>query len=160
MDTTTEKLDLRKHLRGHEGMPVYSPVFGPGTLVAIDDKESGICVRPEGGDEKDIYYFNSDGRFSDRPEGECLLFPSRDQHDWNAWAAEHTADPWRADPWGMYYYIDFSTFKAMFEIDRYDTACLLHYELGNYFRTREEAEAKIAEISEILRPSKNSRDDG
>ena len=60
----------------------------------------------------------------------------------------------------MYYYIDFSTFKAIYEVDNDDTACQLHYELGNYFRTREEAEAKIAEISAILHAPKADSDNG
>lgn len=160
METTTEKLDLRKILRGHEGMPVYSPVFGPGTFVGFDDRLFSVSVRPEAGGEEDLCCFDTNGKYLDAPQGECLLFPSREERDWGKWAAEHTTEPWRANPWGMYYYIDFSTFKAIYEVDNDDTACQLHYELGNYFRTREEAEAKIAEISAILHAPKADSDNG
>lgn len=157
MTTTTCGLGLDRILRGHEGERFYSPIFGTGRLDRVGGGIFPIVMMT---DSDETYSFDRNGCHTLDDGAECLLFPSTENRDWGAWAAERTADPWRADPWAMYYYIDFSTFKAMFEVDRYDTACLLHYELGNYFRTREEAEAKIAEISEILRPSKNSRDDG
>ena len=43
-----------------------------------------IMVEPDVFDrEKKRYTFDEKGRLDGNPDGECLLFPSIDEHDWN-----------------------------------------------------------------------------
>ena len=79
-----KELNLCKILKGNEGTKIYCTLFGYGTIVEILD--NGLVVQDKFGT---IFPFYSDGRFSDEDgdydEGECLLFPSKDNRDWNTW---------------------------------------------------------------------------
>lgn len=72
-----ENINLCEILKGHEGEIVYSSCYGYIELTKI-----GNC----------ILYFdntfktNSQGKINDR--GECVIFPSKDQRDWNKWIEE------------------------------------------------------------------------
>lgn len=65
-----------------KGMKLYSPVYGE---VKLEDVRNGqnfsiYCITENGG----LDAFTSDGRiYSEYPHAECVLFPSRDQRDWN-----------------------------------------------------------------------------
>lgn len=65
-------------------MKLYSPLFGE---VSLEDIESAthwpIVVSTADGDDGDLEYFLRDGRFYDNPNGECLLFPSKENRDWS-----------------------------------------------------------------------------
>lgn len=65
-----------------KGTKLYSLVDGEVTLKDISDPdEYPIKVGTYNGDTK---YYTKDGLFfTNRPGGECVLFPSKEQRDWN-----------------------------------------------------------------------------
>lgn len=66
-----------------EGTKLYSLVCGELELVCVTDEEEYpiICRVTEDGRYDS---FTSDGReFFDYPDAKCVLFPSKDQHDWS-----------------------------------------------------------------------------
>ncbi|MGL5913101.1 MAG: hypothetical protein ACRCZB_02965 [Bacteroidales bacterium] len=83
-----EKLDLVELLKGCEGEEIYCTIYGE-VKVGHVFKEAiySICVITPAGDAP-IFT-----RFGELHEsvGECILFPSKDQRDWNKWKAEREA---------------------------------------------------------------------
>lgn len=75
-----EKLDLIKILKDTpKGTPLYSPLFGNVTLVKVSDVKNDRSIKIM--TDTSYYYFRSTGQFYNK--GECLLFPSKDNRDWN-----------------------------------------------------------------------------
>ncbi len=75
-------MDIAKILKYcHKGTKLYSLVDGTVTLESIDNtKQYPIEVITSTGNTS---YFTKDGKiFANRPDGECVLFPSKDQRDW------------------------------------------------------------------------------
>lgn len=65
-----------------KGTELYSLLEGNVTLMGIDDSESYPIKTCKGGTTLSL--FTKDGLyFKHRPDGECLLFPSKEQRDWN-----------------------------------------------------------------------------
>lgn len=64
-----------------KGYPLYSPMFGECELVEVHDDDLSLPIVVE-------YYgnlrqtFTPNGKYDQ--EGECLLFPSKDNRDWNS----------------------------------------------------------------------------
>ena len=78
-----EKENLCEMLKGHEGKTFYSPAYGDVKLIkAISGGR--IIVKT---DDHQIS-FNSNGILL-FTKGECMLFPSKDQRDWNKWIEEN-----------------------------------------------------------------------
>lgn len=76
-----EKLDLVKILKDiPKGTRLYSPLFGDVTLVEVSDVKNNRSIKIMT-DIGGYYYFRSTGQFYNI--GECLLFPSKDNKDWN-----------------------------------------------------------------------------
>lgn len=73
--------DKLKHCK--KGTKLYSPIFGE---VEFDNiKDNAIYVNTIVNDEKVCILFESNGQFySCYPNGECLLFPSKDNRNWNS----------------------------------------------------------------------------
>ena len=65
-----------------EGTELYTPMFGKVWLIKVDAKNKvmPICVRLQ---NKGKRFLTSDGRYSIEPDGECLLFPSKENRDWS-----------------------------------------------------------------------------
>ena len=65
------------------GTKLYSPIFGECTFKYVDRKNEVIVVTLN----REDFFFGSCGQFlmdsKDDEEGECLLFPSKEQRDWN-----------------------------------------------------------------------------
>lgn len=77
-----ENLNLVEILKDcPEGTKLYSTVFGEVEFNGIDNisLERPIVVSHNGGFER----FTKDGRLFYRCDGECVLFPSKDQRDWS-----------------------------------------------------------------------------
>lgn len=77
-----ENLDLVKILKDcPKGTKLYSIVQGEVVFdwVREADVNHPIYVRYNNGTEK----YTRDGRFDKRYDGECVLFPSKDQRDWS-----------------------------------------------------------------------------
>ena len=78
-----------------EGTKLYSQVLGEVDFVRIsnDDISFPIRVRVRYG----MYTFSSQGRFCNIEQGECLLFPSKDQRDWSKFNPKKPKQP-KFDP--------------------------------------------------------------
>ena len=65
-----------------KGTKLYSPLFGDVELESAKDdaQYSIVCLTTRGNYE----FFANDGKFyNSYPDSECLLFPSKEQRDWN-----------------------------------------------------------------------------
>lgn len=84
IDKDMEKIDIVNKLKYcKKGTKLYSPIFGE---VEFDNIENNaIYVNTINNDNKIVRMpFESNGQFySCYPNGECLLFPSKDNRDWN-----------------------------------------------------------------------------
>lgn len=82
-----ENIDLTKILKDcPKGTKFYSPICGEVDFKEIcSDKEYPIVTK------KGVYeyVFTEEGFYYDDVDGECLLFPSKDQRDWSKFTA-----PW------------------------------------------------------------------
>ena len=85
-----ENLDLTKILDGcPEGTKFYSSVYGEVIFERIDTfntfDEYPIKLKAYNKNSEFSYdfYYTKDGRISHFYNGECTLFPSRDQRDWS-----------------------------------------------------------------------------
>lgn len=76
-----ENINLCKILKGHEGEAFYSPVSGYAILKEITNDYLRI---KSGGKIIKLY---KDGKYD--IHGECMLFPYKDQRDWNKWDKEN-----------------------------------------------------------------------
>ena len=67
--------------------------------------------------------------------------------------ASYKTKRWRADYNEEYYYIEDVKVKTF--VEKYDELDYKLYDIGNYFRTREQAEKVAKEIREIFEKHKN-----
>ena len=76
-----ENLNLVEILKDcPEGTKLYSPVFGEVEFESINDIIGPIVVTTNTGNAE---CFTADGKMHTYYNGECLLFPSKDQRDWS-----------------------------------------------------------------------------
>ena len=62
-----------------EGTKIYSTIFGEATFKIINDSIKVVVSA------YDLLWFDKYGRYT--PTGECLIFPSKDNRDWNTFNA-------------------------------------------------------------------------
>lgn len=82
-------IDLTEILKDcKEGTKLYCTLLGEVEFVCIEDdcKVTQIVVCDKYTDE---YKFTKEGKYYNVEDGECLLFPSKDQRDWSKFTA-----PW------------------------------------------------------------------
>lgn len=67
-----------------KGTELYSPLVGVVILQYIIEVETYqiVTCTPDGLDK---YEFTKEGKYYDNKDGECVLFPSKDQRDWSKW---------------------------------------------------------------------------
>lgn len=72
-----------------EGTKLYSTIHGEVTLIDSNDTSQHypISVRLN---DKTVEIFTYEGKLLNKFDGECILFPSKDQRDWSKFKA-----PWR-----------------------------------------------------------------
>ena len=78
-----ENIDLTKILKYcPEGTKLYSTIHGEVTIITSNDTSQyyPISVRLN---DKTVEVFTSEGKLLNEFDGECILFPSRDQRDWS-----------------------------------------------------------------------------
>lgn len=76
-----ENLNLVEILKDcSEGTKLYSPVFGEVKFESINDIIGPIIVTTNTGNAE---CFTADGKMYTYYNGECLLFPSKEQRDWS-----------------------------------------------------------------------------
>ena len=82
-----ENIDLTKILKNcPKGTKFYSTIFGEVEFSGFyEDEEYAITIKRN----FDIAYITKDGRYLSGFNGECTLFPSKDQRDWSKFTA-----PW------------------------------------------------------------------
>ena len=76
-----ENLNLVEILKDcPKGTKLYSTIFGEVELYKVDKHNNKICIE----DKKcGLSFPTSDGKFSGEFDGECTLFPSREERDWS-----------------------------------------------------------------------------
>ena len=91
-----ENLDLTEILKDcPEGTKLYSPIFGDVELVNVyNDGDYPIEVRSS---DNALDGFTKDGRIFADYDGECTLFPSKDQRDCSKFKVEKPKKP-KFDP--------------------------------------------------------------
>ena len=92
-----ENLNLVEILKDcQEGTKLYSPVFGEVKFESINDIIGPIIVTTNTGNAE---CFTADGKMYTYYNGECLLFPSKDQRDWSKFKIKkHKFDPKTLQP--------------------------------------------------------------
>lgn len=63
-----------------KGFHLYSPIFGECKLVLVHNDDLTLPIVVEDSDNL-RHAFTADGKY--KQEGECILFPSKDNRDWN-----------------------------------------------------------------------------
>ena len=91
-----ENLNLVEILKDcPKGTKLYSPVLGEVDFVKISDDDISFPIRVRV--KYGMYTFSSQGRFCNIEQGECLLFPSKEQRDWSKFKPEQSKKP-KFDP--------------------------------------------------------------
>ena len=80
-----ENINLCEILKGHEGEAFYSPCYGYIILKAI---KPHCYFSLFFDDNNSDYKFTKHGKISANNNADCVLFPSKDQRDWNKWVEE------------------------------------------------------------------------
>ena len=88
-----ENLNLVKILKDcPQGTKLYSSVYGEVELLRIGTQKN-YPIECEATKDKSSCYFTKDGREISRyVDGECVLFPSKDQRDWSKFKVEPKFD--------------------------------------------------------------------
>ena len=77
-----ENLNLVEILKDcPKGTKLYSPVSGEAKFVKIEIMNGQYPIQVE--IEERFFFFTSQGKLYNISQGECLLFPSKDQRDWS-----------------------------------------------------------------------------
>ena len=121
-----ENIDLTKILKNcPKGTKLYSLVHGEVEFQCIkSDSMYPIVIKLENGDIKSIA---SDGKIFNGYNGECIIFPSKDQKDWSKFTA----------PWFKKERFDPKTLKPFDKVivadsDHYDWKCDLFSHIVEY----------------------------
>lgn len=153
-------LDLVSLLKGHEGITLWSPLWGSCTLERVsfvaDYEGYQIYVSPlvgvEGMISPPIESLTADGCFIGSYRGRggsCVLWPSRDCQTWDGWVAPR----WRAKKGESYYYIN-SGLEVMGGIEEggetKSSLSDLRFRAYNYFPTFEAAAAMAGRLGDVL----------
>lgn len=74
------KINIAEILKDcQKGMELYSPILGKCRFDSVNETLGRIIVNKAG----DKYTFTHDGRYLDFDDGECVLFPSKENRDWS-----------------------------------------------------------------------------
>ena len=81
-----ENLDLTIILKGcPNGIKLYSTIHGEVIFqgIYLDNYPIATTIYDKNENSVECVYFTKDGRVMCRYDGECILFPSKDQRDWS-----------------------------------------------------------------------------
>lgn len=82
-----ENIDLTKILKDcPQGTKFYTPVWGEVSFDRIYNVGAYVIGIKDGGGNK---WLTKEGRYANRADAECILFPSKEQRDWSKFTA-----PW------------------------------------------------------------------
>ena len=90
-----ENLNLAEILKDcPKGTKLYSTIYGDVELVKVYLKDNAYPIEIKIGKGGDITYVANDGRQSRDFQGECMLFPSKEERDWSKFKVKkHKFDP-------------------------------------------------------------------
>ena len=66
--------------------PLYSVIHGDVEFFCIDRNNHNFPIKLFISDTKYYTAVTKEGKYIDNCNGECVLFPSKEQRDWNKWA--------------------------------------------------------------------------
>ena len=94
-----ENLNLVEILKDcPQGTKLYSPALGEAELVKIVNMDRVYPIKVKSA-EYGIFAFTSQGKIYNVGQGECMLFPSREQRDWGKFKPDkHKFDPKTLQP--------------------------------------------------------------
>ena len=96
-----EKLDLVEILKDcPKGNVLYSPMLGEVLFNRIDQQDDVCPIDVTCIENRTVYSFCKDGRYiPDALNGECLLFPSKEERDWSKFKVKKSKfDPMTLQP--------------------------------------------------------------
>ena len=77
-------INVAEKLKGcPKGTKLYSPLFGEVELVRIDMENPNFPIVLDDVSPYNNITFTAEGKWYSVEQGECLLFPSKDNRDWN-----------------------------------------------------------------------------
>ena len=131
-----EKIDLTKILKNcPKGFKLYSLLHGEVSFRGIDETTDVYSISydyPIIGMATSEFYLTRNGTYSNNYDGECILFPSREQRDWSKftapWYKKEKFDPKTLKPFdrvlvridGGDVYCWFADFVSTPTIEKYD----------------------------------------
>ena len=124
-----ENIDLTKILKDcPKGTKLYSTIHGEVTLIDSNDTSQHYPISVRLNDKK-VEIFTYEGKLLNKFDGECILFPSKDQRDWSKFTA----------PWYKKEKFDPKTLMAFdkvlvrnFETTKWRCDHFSHFDGGNY----------------------------
>lgn len=83
------KLDLVEILKDAPiGTKLYSTIFGEVELNAVSDGMYPICIKRKSSNSYRVATTTADGKYLIEENGECTLFPSKENRDWSTFKVE------------------------------------------------------------------------
>ena len=119
-NTMNENIDLTEILKDcPKGTKFYTSIFGEVEFDSIDDdKIYPIIIRLS---ENNTESLTADGKMYENLDGECILFPSREQRSWSeftvSWIKKDRFDPYTLKPFD----------KVLVRDDYDDVWCCRHF---------------------------------
>ena len=132
-----EKVDLTKILKDcQKGTKLYSPVFGDVEFVRVCQNDSVVFPIEFKLSDDSLNSVTTDGRLYEEFNGECILFPSKDQRDWDKftapWLKKKKFDPKTLKPFDKVLVRDSDGTALVVEQDETRWKCALYsHERGN-----------------------------
>ena len=139
-----ENLDLVKILKDvPSGTKLYAPVCGECELVEIDSENTHpiICRTKTDGGDIGCEAFTADGKFfCDYKNGECVLFPSKENRNWSTFKDPNTHkhfEPFQKVLRALDHEFGYEVWFADF-YSHYDDSTREHYLISGYVADDEE----------------------
>ena len=132
-----ENLNLLEILKDcPEGTKLYSPVFGDVEFVKVCQNDSVDFPIEFKLSDNSLNSVTTDGRLYDEFNGECILFPSKDQRDWSKftapWYKKEKFDPTTLKPFDKVLVRDSDGTALVAEQDETRWKCAIYsHERGN-----------------------------
>lgn len=145
----TEELNIAEILKDCPiGTKLYSPILGEVTFFKLSyvNPNIDICVL----NSSTRYWFNSKGQYL-YTDGECMLFPSKDQRDWSKFklSLKPPFEIKRVEIGELYYVISIEG-DILEQAENGGYWDKNRYNYGNYFNTKEQAKYAAEKVKELL----------
>lgn len=130
---------------------LWSPLCGYCHSIKIEENETYPIVMFS---EKGYYLrFTNEGKFYDENESECLLFPSKEERDWNKFISNIPPFKIERVKGEKYYYIQSNFVQE--DVEYFTLNDDMNYKYNNYFNTRRQAEIALENVQQCLKSLSN-----